>query len=460
MIAVAPDEEDPTPDDWTNANSMCLDGMPELHNKEWIELYNPNACDSADISCYILANRNNDLYGGFCFPEGTKIPPSGFLVIGGNDANAPYLDFNLSDYHASQQNNINLSIHERWYLQNDDGWIGLYDPEGWPVEVICWGKSADGYVQCPEVEFECTGHIALLPPKDFAGTIELPTDFSDMSQGGFMRTYDGSDTWSQPDNMNSFTPGSCNSSCLELPETSFSVQPALCNSAYGSVFVDFSDTLCLDYIYSWTHLATDWNNYIDSLSAGEYILYVRSKYGDCISRYDTVIVPVYDPGITCSYYITDDECNTSAGSVYITEVLNGTVPYSISWDTPAGDTSLYVSGLRSGTYSVAITDTNGCEYSGIISVGNSCIVTAPNTFTPNGDGVNDTWVFNNLEFFPENLLEIYNRNGQLVFSAINYINDWKGCTNENKSLPEATYYYTMTLYTESGFMKGSITIIR
>jgi gliding motility-associated-like protein len=63
-----------------------------------------------------------------------------------------------------------------------------------------------------------------------------------------------------------------------------------------------------------------------------------------------------------------------------------------------------------------------------------------NIFTPNGDGLNDALHFINLEFFPESHLDVWNRWGNLVYSAENYKNNW----NPN-DLSEGTYYYVLTV---------------
>jgi len=64
---------------------------------EWIELYNSSPCQSIDLSCYIIGGKTTSTnYAAFAFPNGTIIPPLGFLVIGG--ANAPNVDINLNTY--------------------------------------------------------------------------------------------------------------------------------------------------------------------------------------------------------------------------------------------------------------------------------------------------------------------------------------------------------------------------
>ncbi|TDE51386.1 gliding motility-associated C-terminal domain-containing protein [Flavobacterium sp. GT3P67] len=69
-------------------------------------------------------------------------------------------------------------------------------------------------------------------------------------------------------------------------------------------------------------------------------------------------------------------------------------------------------------------------------------VNVAEAMTPNGDGVNDTWVIYNIENHPNSIVRVFNRWGTEVFSARNYQNDWDGHSkNNNQSLPEGSSYY-------------------
>ncbi|WP_339837883.1 thrombospondin type 3 repeat-containing protein [uncultured Maribacter sp.] len=64
------------------------------------------------------------------------------------------------------------------------------------------------------------------------------------------------------------------------------------------------------------------------------------------------------------------------------------------------------------------------------------------SFTPNGDGINDTWTIYNIENYPNSLVRVFNSWGKEVFSARNYQNDWDGqFKNLNNKLPDAGSYY-------------------
>jgi gliding motility-associated-like protein len=82
-----------------------------------------------------------------------------------------------------------------------------------------------------------------------------------------------------------------------------------------------------------------------------------------------------------------------------------------------------------------------------------------NTFSPNGDGVNDFFFIGNAGKYPDNVLEIFTRTGQLVYSKTGYDNSWDG-TNYGDKLPEATYYYVFNPGNGEKVMFGNVTILR
>jgi gliding motility-associated-like protein len=88
------------------------------------------------------------------------------------------------------------------------------------------------------------------------------------------------------------------------------------------------------------------------------------------------------------------------------------------------------------------------------------VIKAPNVFTPNGDGINDTWLIAQLAYYPECLLEVYTRSGRLLWrSDPGYTKPWDG-KSQGKNLPVDTYYYVIKLNDELPNVGGSVTIIR
>jgi gliding motility-associated-like protein len=86
-------------------------------------------------------------------------------------------------------------------------------------------------------------------------------------------------------------------------------------------------------------------------------------------------------------------------------------------------------------------------------------VDIPNTFTPNGDGINDTWDIRFLDQYRNSQIDIYNTAGQVIFRSYGYRAAWDGKRNGAK-LPDGTYYYVIDLGDGSKRMTGYVTILR
>jgi gliding motility-associated-like protein len=87
-------------------------------------------------------------------------------------------------------------------------------------------------------------------------------------------------------------------------------------------------------------------------------------------------------------------------------------------------------------------------------------ITIPNTFTPNGDGVNDFWQITGLMGNTDVDISVFNRDGQNVYKNKGYQNAWDGFY-KNKALPVGVYYYIIDLHNDIlPVYKGSILILR
>ncbi len=93
------------------------------------------------------------------------------------------------------------------------------------------------------------------------------------------------------------------------------------------------------------------------------------------------------------------------------------------------------------------------------------VINLPNAITPNGDGLNDQLVFEQLldggQQYPNNELIIFNRWNDIVFRARPYLNDWRGTNQSGQELPQGTYYYILRLNIAEGeIIRGDVTIVR
>lgn len=94
-------------------------------------------------------------------------------------------------------------------------------------------------------------------------------------------------------------------------------------------------------------------------------------------------------------------------------------------------------------YSVT-TIQDGCTYTDVVNVFVIRRILPPNTFTPNGDGINDTWEIPGIADYPGTEVIIFDRWGQKVFTSNGYREPWDG-TNDGRNLPVGTYYYHIQL---------------
>jgi len=88
--------------------------------------------------------------------------------------------------------------------------------------------------------------------------------------------------------------------------------------------------------------------------------------------------------------------------------------------------------------------------------------TVPGGFSPNGDGINETFVIEGLDAYPENTLTIFNRWGDIIYTASPYNNDWSGQAEGARTISgdvvvSGTYFYILKL-DETTELHGSIEI--
>jgi len=137
----------------------------------------------------------------------------------------------------------------------------------------------------------------------------------------------------------------------------------------------------------------------------------------------------------------------------------------VAWSPAAGLSSTKIlqpvaSPAITTTYTLLVKTRNGCV--GIDSATVKVLlpdVIIPNTFTPNGDGINDTWNIKNLDLYQSCTVQVYNRWGQNVYTSIGYGTPWDG-TYKGAPLPAGSYYYVIDLKNGGALLSGFVAIIR
>jgi gliding motility-associated-like protein len=130
---------------------------------------------------------------------------------------------------------------------------------------------------------------------------------------------------------------------------------------------------------------------------------------------------------------------------------------SYTWNGQSGTNTYTVDHPQ--TVTLTVTDANGCQATQQIQINDECPdVRIPNAFTPNGDGINDTWDIIGLEYDPTAMVRIFTRYGQQVFQSKGYGTAWNG-EYQGKKLPVGAYYYIINTKNGTQTYSGEVTII-
>jgi gliding motility-associated-like protein len=111
------------------------------------------------------------------------------------------------------------------------------------------------------------------------------------------------------------------------------------------------------------------------------------------------------------------------------------------------------------TYRLTVTGPGGCQSNDQVFVKLLRIPPIPNTFSPNGDGINDQWRIDFLNDYPDSRVQVFTRAGKLVFSSKGYNIPWDG-TLKGKPLPFDTYYYIIEIGSGRDPVTGYVTIMK
>ncbi|WP_421878248.1 gliding motility-associated C-terminal domain-containing protein [Marinoscillum sp.] len=187
-----------------------------------------------------------------------------------------------------------------------------------------------------------------------------------------------------------------------------------------------------------------------------------------ITILNDIVDPEFEIATTGSICLRSEDgaTNLFSGKASIIFTENNNIQ-AIQWNGPNG---VVVEGDRSltnaepGNWSVTFTPNNGCEYTREFVIDASLKIY--NGVSANGDGRNDYFIIDCIDYFPNNTVTIYNRDGSLVYEADQYDNidvRFDGTSNVGRNglkLPVGTYFYFIDKNDGSEKIQGFLELVR
>lgn len=214
------------------------------------------------------------------------------------------------------------------------------------------------------------------------------------------------------------------------------------------------------YNYTWTPGGNAQTITVSPATTTSYII-MMTDICNTVTMFDTVHVdPSYTP-MTLAVGSVEPVCLGETMPVS-GNVTGGRQPYSYNWsdgiNSFTGNSFNFPTITPTNTV-LNLVVTDACGYQEVQSINVeviACEVIIPNVFTPNGDGQNDKLVFENLEYYPNNKVVVFNRWGQKIFEKSGYQNDWDG-----DDYSDGTYFFILELgNTNNTIHKGDFTLLR
>lgn len=458
----------PLPDSLDPRFQTWVDCANDSFGTEYVEIYNSSECDTIDLGCYIIGFRTSAFNSSsYAFRPGQKLAPLDFLVIGGSQA--PNVDVVVS----SQCGGGRLCGTPSAQLDNNNGWVAIYNAAGDVEDAVYWTEQAgqigalifDPAFQSQScVPADCTGNGSLKPPDQMSSGSEILYAGKTPAPGLVIaRDVDGTGIW-QTDQVE--TPDTCNGQCSlgsDLIAVFDSIEIETCQLGNGYLGVSpIGGTGPYEYIWS----TGDEAPFLDELKLGQYFVTVIDAAG-CQFGIDTFLdnigVPVVAEGVPEEITIFNGEST----QISVTSP-NNLVSYDwspvdgLSCTTCESPVSTPIS---SEVYTVDVVDDDGCEGSATVTVNvlsDEQSVFVPNIFTPNGDGLNDVLFVRSPRLASMSLF-IYDRWGEEVFTTRDVAIGWVGKDKAGNLVNTGVYAYYLEVVFDNGqtrTISGNITVVR
>jgi len=190
----------------------------------------------------------------------------------------------------------------------------------------------------------------------------------------------------------------------------------------------------MPYSIAWNYGDTIFN---PSLGIGVYDFIFTDANG-CTSTDKIEVLPPFLPEL--GYTLTTPSCEYNFDGSIDVEVAQGYPPFIYEWND--GKNESFIDSLPPKSYRLIVTDSAGCSSSLleiiVPYVYNNCFY-FPSAFTPNDDGINDTFEVSSIFSREPTILTIYNRQGNIIHQTEDTLS-WDG-KYKNQKCPLGKYYF-------------------
>lgn len=201
--------------------------------------------------------------------------------------------------------------------------------------------------------------------------------------------------------------------------------------------------------YKWSDGST--GKSITVAQSGSYTVTVQDQFG-CETTKTVQVVTSPLPVIN-TINVSDWTDNNNVLTV-VMEPTNIPSEFEYSIDNSTFQDSPTFAGLTPGQYTVYVRDKYDCGSDKRMAY----ILTYPKFFTPNGDGINETWRIKLSALEPDMKIYIYDRYGKLITGFDPNSNGWDGTLN-GKRLPSTDYWFVV-IRQNGQELKGHFSMIR
>ncbi len=353
------------PVQWVNCGDVDLTGN-QLTVEALIHM--------TDVSSNIISKHTDPSNVNYLLrPGGFEITTtSGYSSV----PNGYLLSQNVTYHVAATYDGSTLKYYVNGCLTGQTAWSGNLVPNDLITAIgnqsSCLCEQFIGYIDEARI-----WSVARTQAEIQANMTTLP---SPATQPGLLAYYDFSNSYLNAQGNTLYDGNPQGSSLMNIPlplpavlSSSSAATSLTCNaSGNGTITITASGGLT-PYSYSIDGINFQASNVFTNLAAGSYTAWVQSN-ASCLSS-TNVIVSEPGPLSPATTGVTNANCYNSATGAASVTTTGGTLPYTYSWNTAPTQTTQTAVGLPAGSYTVTVTDVNGCTSS------SSATITQPTPLT-------------------------------------------------------------------------------